>query len=99
MEEYPGFPRKTLRERLKEIDNALASVKSSLSTMSILVWIIFLVTCTSTTTGSLSSKDLEKIRTQRTEDNKQLIDRLEKIESSIEFLSRQKQSSGDIGAK
>ena len=34
-------PQKTLRERLQVVEDALESIKSSLSTMSILVWIIF----------------------------------------------------------
>lgn len=85
-------PKKTLRERLNEIEAALKSIKSSLSTISILVWIILLETCTSTASRSVKSDDLKTIESRRLEDSKRLDDRLDKIEASLESLSMQNSS-------
>ena len=95
-------PQKTLRERLQVVEDALESIKSSLSTMSILVWIIFLGTCTSTTSRSVKPEDLRTIENRQIEDSKKLNERLVKIEASLEALSKQNSNTphGDTkGAK
>ena len=57
--------------------------------MSILVWIIFLGTCTSTASRTVKSDDLKTIENRQLEDSKKLNERLDKIEASLESLSMQ----------
>lgn len=57
--------------------------------MSILVWIIFLGTCTSTASRTVKSDDLKTIENRQLEDSKKLNERLDKIEASLEALSKQ----------
>ena len=57
--------------------------------MSILVWIIYLGTCTSTASRTVKSDDLKTIENRQLEDSKKLNERLDKIEASLEALSKQ----------
>lgn len=101
MPDSNGFPTLNTEERLKAIEDKVASIKSSLSTLSFLIWMTFLTTCSHSANQSFGFYDIkiQALESQMASQSKKLDEKLTRIESSLNSLPKDSSITKSTDAK